>query len=161
MTPNWELNSNFARLTHVIRLQDDESASAIFWIISAIVAVVGCFWFLVFDLSQPTIYPNPGLAAYTPPAGTRLLPLWRRSDAPELATLSSEPPSPLTALARTVDHKEVSELPARNRPRVAIRANEQRTSAYGQQWDYGYGDRNSNRVWSDPHKMSGGPKSSF
>jgi hypothetical protein len=164
-TPSRELNEDFARLGHMIRrskLQNDEWAPSVIWIVSAIIAIIGCFWFLIFDLSQPIIYSNPGLAAYTPPPGTRLLPLPRRSDAPELADLANEPPSPLTALARALDQKEVmSEPPARKRPRVTAGENEQRTSDYGQQWNYGYGDRNSNRASSGPHKMSGGPKSSF
>jgi hypothetical protein len=144
------------------QLQNDEWAPSVFWIVSAITATVGCFWFLIFDLSQPTMYPNPGLAAYTPPPGTRLLPLPRRSEAPELADLPNEPPSPLTALARVLDqHEMMSEPPARKRPRVAAGENERRTSDYGQQWNYGYGDGNSNRASSSPRKMSGGPKSSF
>jgi hypothetical protein len=144
------------------KLQNDEWAPSVIWIVSAITAVVGCFWFLIFDLSQPTVYPNPGMAAYTPPPGTRLLPLPRTSDAPELADLPNEPPSPLTAMARALDQKEaVPEPSPHKRPRVAAGENEQRTSDYGQPWNYGYGDRNSNRAASGPHKMSGGPKSSF
>jgi len=149
------------------KLQNDEWALSVFWIVSAITAIVGCFCFLIFDVSQPTNYPNPGLAANTPPPGTRLLSFSRTSDAPELADLPKGPPSPLTALARAPDQKEVmsespaGEPPARKRPRGAAGENERRTSNYGQQWHYGYGDRNSNRTWSGPRKMSGGPKSSF
>jgi hypothetical protein len=69
------------------KLLNDEWAPSVIWIVSAITAVVGCFWFLIFDLSQPTVYSNPCVAAYMPPPGTRLLPLPRTSDAPELADL--------------------------------------------------------------------------
>jgi len=144
------------------KLQNHELGPAVIWIVSAITAVVGCFWLLIFDLSRPTVYANPGVPAYTPPPGTRLLPLPRTSDAPELADLPNEPPSPLTAMARAIDQKEaVPELPARKRPSVAVDENEQRTSDYRQQWNSGYGDRNSNRAGSGPRKMSGGPKSSL
>ena len=118
--------------------QSDEWALPVFWIVSAITAILGCFWFLIFDLSQPTIYPNPDLAASRPRPLPRLLPLPRMSDAPQLADLPNEPPSPLTAFARTPDQREVmSESPARKRHRVTAGENEQRTSDYGQRWDYG------------------------
>ena len=128
------------------------------WIVSAITTILGCFLFLIFDLSQPTVYSNPGAAVYTPPAGTRLLPLPRTSDAPELADLLNEPPSPLTALARALDQKEaVPEPPARKRPSVAVDENQQRTSDHRQQWNSGYGERNGNRAGSGARKMNGGP----
>jgi hypothetical protein len=78
-----------------LKSQSDESVLPVFLILSAILTVVGSLWLLLFYFSQPTIYPNPGLAAYVPPPGTRLLPLLRKSDAPELANLQDEPPSPM------------------------------------------------------------------
>jgi hypothetical protein len=51
-------------------------------------------------LMQPRVLPNVGLAAYQPPPGTRIIPLPRKMDAPELAELpvavvASEPdPTP-------------------------------------------------------------------
>jgi len=147
-------SARFGQMVRRLKLQHDELGPAVIWIVSAITAVVGCFWFLIFDLSQPTVYSNPGVPAYTPPAGTRLIPLPRTSDAPELADVPNEPPSPLTALARALDQKEtVPEPPARKRPSV------ERTSDYRQQWNSGYSERNSNRAGSGPRKMSGGPKS--
>jgi hypothetical protein len=83
-------------------------------------------------------------------------------DATENADLPNELPSPLTAMARALDQKEVAaESPAHKRPRVAAGENEQRTSDSGQPWNYGNGAGNSNRAWSGPRKISGGPKSSF
>jgi hypothetical protein len=143
-----------------LKSQSDESVLPVFLILNAILAVVGSLWLLLFYFSQPTIYPNPGLAAYVPPPGTRLLPLLRKSDAPELANLQDEPPSPLAALAQAQDQK-MFERPARRRPRVAIRENEHWISDYGQQSNSGHGDWSGNRPWSSPRKMSGGPKSSF
>ena len=145
-----------------LKFQSGESALPLFWIVTAISAVVGCFSLLLFYFSQPTIYPNPGLARYMPPPGTRLLPLPRKSDAPELADIPAEPPSPFSALAQAqVKKEETSELPARKRPRVTTRENDQWPSDYGQQWNSGHRDWSSNRAWSGPRKMSGGPKSSF
>jgi hypothetical protein len=143
-----------------LKSQSDESVLPVILMLSAILAVVGCFWLLLFYFSQPTIYPNPGLAAYVPPPGTRLLPLLRKSDAPELANLPDEPPSPLAALAQAQDQKRF-ESAARRRPRVAIHENDHWTSDYGQQWNSGHDDWSGNRAWSSPRKMSGGPKSSF
>jgi hypothetical protein len=154
--------AGFALIAKSWKSQSDEGALPVFWIVSAITAILACFWFLIFDLSQPTIYPNPSFAAPRPPPRTGLVPLPRMSDAPQLADLPNEPPSPSTAFARAPAQREVmSESPARKRHRVTAGENEQRTSDYGQRWDYGYGDRNSNRAWSGAHKMSGGPKSSF
>jgi hypothetical protein len=46
-----------------LKSQSDESVLPVFLILSAILAVVGSFWLLLFYFSQPTIFPNPGLAA--------------------------------------------------------------------------------------------------
>jgi hypothetical protein len=143
-----------------LRSQSGELVLPMFLILSAILAEVGCFWLLLFCFSQPTIYPNLGLAAYVPPPATQLVPILRKSDAPEVANLPDEPPSPLAALAQAQDQK-MFESPARGRPRVAIHENDHRISDYGQQWNSGHGDWSGNRAWSSPRKMSGGPKSSF
>jgi hypothetical protein len=140
-----------------LKSQSDELVLPVFLILSAILAEVGCFWLLLFCFSQPTIYPNLGLAAYVPPPATQLVPILRKSDAPEVANLPDEPPSPLAALAQAQDQK-MFESPARTRPRVA---NDHSTSDYGQQWNSGHGDWSGNRAGSSPRKMSGGPKSSF
>src|ERR1700730_6622677 len=129
--------------------QSDEWVVPLFWFLSVILAGAACLFLLLYSLSNPTEYANPGIAAYTPPHGTRLLPLPRKSDAPELAELPAEPASPLTALAQaqTSQKGAMSEPPARKRPRVATPENDQRTSDYGQQWNYGFGAWTSNRAW--------------
>jgi hypothetical protein len=131
--------AGFALMAKGWKSQSDEWAAPLFWIVSAILAVVSYFTLLI-----------------------RLLPLPRQSDAPELVDLPDKTPSPLTALAQAQTNKKgvMSELPARKRPRAA-REGDQRTSDYGQRWNYGYGAWDSNRAWSGPHKMSGGPKTSF
>ena len=143
--------------------RSDEWAPPLFSIIGAITAIVGCFWLLLFDLSRPTIYPNLGLAAYTPPPGTRLLPLPRKSGAQELADLPDEPPSPLTALAQAkANEKPVkvdSPTAARKHVRAAPREYDQRTLGYAQEWNYGQSDWNSNRAWSGRRNLTGGPES--
>jgi hypothetical protein len=139
-----------------------EHALPLLWTVTAITAIVGCFWFFLFYLSQPTIYPNPGLAAYMPPPGTRVLPLPRESDAPVLADLPTEPPSPLAAMAQAqVSQKQMKDAPpARKHPRTVPRENEQRITGYAEQW-YGYGNWESNRAPSSGPRVTGGPKSWF
>jgi hypothetical protein len=79
--------------------QADEWALPFLWTVGAIAALCGCFWLLVVYLSHPTVYSNPGLAAFTPPPRTRLLPLPREMDAPEVGDLAGDPPSQVTTLA--------------------------------------------------------------
>jgi len=42
---------------------------------------------MLYWLMQPKVLENPGMAAYHPPPGTRLVPFARKSDAPELASV--------------------------------------------------------------------------
>ena len=136
----------------------NEIAQPILWTVTAITMVIGCFWFFVFYLSQPTIYPNPGLAAYTPPAGTRLVPIPRKSDAPDLADIPESSPSPLTAMAQApLREKEVKDL--RKHAHAIPREAEQPMVGYPQQWS-GDSNRGNSRVPSSP-RMTGGPKSWF
>jgi hypothetical protein len=143
-----------------LKSQTDESVLPVLLILSAILAVVGSFSLLLFHFSQPTTYPNPGLAAYRPPPATRLIPVPRNSDAPELANLPDQPPSPLAAFAQA-QKIEMPETPAPKRPRAAVHETDRATSDYAQQWNSGQGDLSGNRAWSGARKMSGGPKSSF
>jgi hypothetical protein len=143
-----------------LKSQIDESVLPVLLILSAILAVVGSVSLLLFHFSQPTTYPNPGLAAYRPPPAPRLIPLPRKSDAPELANLPDEPPSPLAAFAQA-QKIEMSETPAPKRPRAAVHETDHATSDYAQQWNSGQGDLSGNRAGSGARKMSGGPKSSF
>jgi hypothetical protein len=63
--------------------------------------MAGIFFILYWQL-QPATIANAGKSAYVPPPQTRLIPLARKMDAPELAEI---PPlaSPLEALARVED----------------------------------------------------------
>jgi hypothetical protein len=137
----------------------DEWAAPVFGVLAAILAGAACVFLLLYDLSQPTISPNPGVAAYTPPPATRLVPLPRRSDAPALADLPGDPESPLTALAQAQasDQPVKRDIPppVRKRPRGDPRGDAQRKPGFVQQWDYGY------RGWNNNRAFSGGPKSWF
>jgi hypothetical protein len=146
----------------------------LFCFLGAILAAAGCFFFLLHSLYQPTINRNPGVAAYVPPPGTRLVPLPRKSDAPELADLPADPPSPLTALARAQAGDQPAKRDIRPSPRKHPRTDfaeydqrgydqrgydqrgyDQRGYGFVQQWNNGSRGWNNNRAWS------GGPKSWF
>ena len=130
----------------------DEWAVPAFWFFSVILAGGACLFLLLYSLSKPNVIANPGIAAYAPLAGTRLLPPPRKSDAPELAELPAEPPSPLGALAQadTSENQAKSDVrpPARKRPRVDPREYDQLRFGYAQQWNDGHRDWNNNRSWS-------------
>jgi hypothetical protein len=133
-------------------------------IAGTILAVCGLFLAALHSLAQPTVYENPGLAAYTPPAATRLVPLPRVSDAPELAQLPDLPSSPLTALAQAeATDKPATDKPASEKPakpahqavhkhaRAIPRGYDQQRSGYAQQ-NYENRDWNSNRAWAGGFK---------
>jgi hypothetical protein len=151
----------------------DDLAGPIICLLGSISAV-GVFGFALFYLSQPAIYPNPGLAAYTPPAATRLVPLPRISDAPEVAseqaTLGDEPPSAETALAQAQKptkesdpsgHEHARALPHQSDPRAFGYSQPWDKFGYAQQWNGRYRDSSFNRGGGARPRMSGGPKSSF
>ncbi len=143
----------------------DEWATPVFGVLGVMVTGAACFFLALFELSRPTINPNPGLAAYTPPPATRLVPLPRRSDAPELAELPADPPAApasalsALALAQAGDQpvKRDAHPPARKHTRVVDPGDsDQRKLGYVQQpWDFGYRGTSNNRTFS------GGPKSWF
>jgi len=129
---------------------DDQAGAIQLWILSLILAGVGGFCLLFYSVTRPKVYANPGIAAYTPPPGTRLVPLSRTSDAPELADLPAvEAPSPLKAFAQAQPNEKPAKSdvrqPARKRPRADPREYEERKPGYAQQWNYGYHDWNNNR----------------
>jgi hypothetical protein len=139
--------------------QSDQGAVIQFWILGLVLAGAACIFLPLYSLTQPTVYPNPGLAAYTPPPGTRLIPLSRKSDAPELVDLPDEPRAALSAFAQAQTEEKPAKAdvrpPARKRPRVDHRDYEQRRLDNAQQWDHGYRD------WNNKRALSGGPKSWF
>jgi hypothetical protein len=137
----------------------DDWAAPVLGVLAVILAGAACVFLLLYDLSQPTISPNPGVAAYTPPPATRLVPLPRKSDAPVLADLPGDPESPLTALAQAQASDQPVKRhippPVHKRPRGDPRDDAQRKPGFVQQWDYGY------RGWNNNRAFSGGPKSWF
>lgn len=78
---------------------DDWGVSAL-WYLTMLMAGGACFFLVLHTIYRPTVIPNPGLAAYNPPPGTRLLPLPGKHDAPILAALPDVAPDPSTALAQ-------------------------------------------------------------
>jgi hypothetical protein len=122
------------------------------WILVVMLAGAACLFLLLHSLSKPTVLANPGITAYAAPPGTRLLPLPRKSDAPELAELRAEPSSPLDALARAEASENQAKPdvrpPARKRPRVDPREYDQRRFGYAQQRNDGYRDWNNSRGWN-------------
>jgi len=126
---------------------------ALLWSLSAALAVAGCLGLLLYSLLQPSAFPNSGLAAYTPPPGTRLLPLPRKSDAPELAALASqEEPTPLGARAQGERDdirtpKRNAERPVRKRSHPPVRHREPREQ-YARQWNNGWRSDWRSNSWS-------------
>jgi hypothetical protein len=151
-------------MAKTLELQSDEWAAPVFSVLCAILAAAGGFFLLLYFLCQPTVTLNPGLAAYTPPPATRLVPLPRQSTAPELADIppAAAPPalsasSALTAFAQA----QPSDPPAkparpavRKRPRVEPSEHDQRNFGFAQQWNSGY------RGWSD-NRAAGASRSWF
>jgi len=71
-------------------------------ILNALAVTLGltaALFLLLYWLMRPKVFENPGLAAYQPPAGTRLEPPPRASDAPQLADLPAEKAAPMVAEA--------------------------------------------------------------
>ena len=109
--------------------------------------MAGIFFILYWQL-QPATIVNAGQAAYVPPPQTRLIPLARKMDAPELAEI---PPlsSALGALAKVEDtptssHNE-SGRRGKKRHRTEAASRETRRSyravsygSYDRSWQRGY-----------------------
>ena len=139
---------------------DSVAPIAIYLVVLVIVAGLGCvggYW-----LMQPRVLPNLGLAAYEPPPATRLIPLPRKMDAPELADL---PPAPIATVSDQPEQPEIvkktivaaapNPAPRRLKPRRV----DDPMSAYaytdrwGQSERWGYNDRRAygdrwNGSWS-------------
>jgi hypothetical protein len=128
------------------------------WTASTTLGVLGIFALAFHFLFQPTVYENPGLAAYSAPPETRLVPLPGKSDAPALADLPELPQPPSTALAQAQTNeraKPVAHPPFRRRSQATHRENQQPRWGYSPQGNYAYRDWNSNRA------LGGGFKSWF
>jgi hypothetical protein len=130
---------------------------AIYLIIFVSVAGLGAsggYW-----LMQPRMILNLGLAAYKPPPATRLIPLPRKIDAPELAELSTMPADVLDAELppqRTTSKVTVANpkpVARRSKPKSQHVDDVMSAYAYSDRWGHGerrsYADR-SDRSWSSP-----------
>jgi hypothetical protein len=103
--------------------QSPEWGASMLSVFGVLFAGVSVLFVFLYDLLQPTTIPNPGLAAFTPPAGTRLIPLPRQSNVPEPeqglppAPPQSQPSSALSARAQAGAQTSThSDSPARRRP---------------------------------------------
>jgi hypothetical protein len=96
------------------------------------------YWFM-----QPRVISNPGMAAHFAPAATRIEPLLRKMDAPELAEVLESSPRRFRAGQLSSDQsgkadREV-QAPVRKRPRTVVRREQQQPAyGYAQQPGYGY-----------------------
>jgi hypothetical protein len=98
------------------------------------------FFLALYWLLQPKVYANPGLVAYKPPAGTNMLPLPRKLDAPALAELQPllEPSPPVIAKVEAGAEESGRESKVQHKqPRKRHIVRQQRRYAYPQQ-AYGY-----------------------
>ena len=127
-----------AQIRREVRLRGDASSVSVLYAAGPILAGAAALFLVLYELMQPKVLPNPGLAAYVPSAGTRPVPLPRKGD--ELAY----PLSPSTAFAQASESKPDSpDLPAPGRQRahptrVAPREAAPRQPAFAQQWIFGY-----------------------
>src|SRR5207302_288463 len=71
---------------------------------SAYAALAGVFFLLLYWHMQPSVLPNPGMTVRFAPPGTRVEPLPRKMDAPELAAVQESAPSS-EALAYDASHR--------------------------------------------------------
>jgi hypothetical protein len=141
------------------KLPSDDWATPLLGVASVFLAGAAGLFFLIYFLCQPTVNPNPGIAAYSAPPATRLVPLPRISDAPELAELPAEPPSALAALAQARAGDQPPKPPprpvARKRARAEPGEREPRNVGFGQPWNFGY------RGPGNEHAWGGGTRSWF
>jgi hypothetical protein len=119
-------------------------------VLSVMCAVTVAFFMTLNWLMQPKVLENPGMAAYHAPPGTRLVPLPRQSDAPELASLPensatsyaealtpppSDPPKPVKQARKKPPAPKKSRQPELNRTYAQ------------QQWGFDYGPRRNPGSW--------------
>jgi hypothetical protein len=104
--------------------------------------VFGAVSFGAFELMQPSRLPNPGMAAYNAPPGTRLVPKidLEKMNAPMYTALAPELPDPPEA-AVAAEPKEHIVKPPKPPRKVAHREREHQPNraAYAQQWPWGGG----------------------
>lgn len=105
--------------------------------VTPFLAGAAVLFLVLYRLLQPSVIPNPGLAAFVPPVGTRPVPLPRDGNAFDLAY----PPSPSNAFAEASESKPDLPAPGRQRPRpskAAPREHGPREAEVAQQSIFGY-----------------------
>jgi hypothetical protein len=114
--------------------------------------LTAALFLLLYWLMQPKALENPGMASYRPPPATRLEPVPRESDAPELANLPENsnsvfaealsPPQPPMPPKQEARERAKKASPARRR-------NPDPDQSYAQQqrWGPGYGQQRAGS-WS-------------
>src|SRR5947209_19694352 len=131
---------------------------SLFGYLSAAAGLAAVFFFLMYWLMQPSVVPNPGMAAHFAPPATQLEPLPRKMDAPELA----EEPGRSYAAASTADTSATkskaeklpkeARAPVRKRPRTVVRREYQGpVYGYAQEGNGGY-----RQEWSGGSRPWGG-----
>lgn len=108
--------------------------------LSPILAGAAILFLVLHHLLQPSVLPNPGLAAFVPPVGTRSIPLPRDGNA-DLVYPASPEPSPSTDFAQANESKPDLHASGRQRsrpPKVAPRESAPRQSDFAQQLNFGY-----------------------
>jgi hypothetical protein len=144
----------------------DELGPALCLIVTIATLLSGAYYAL-FVLSKPTVYPNPGVEAYHLPAATRILPLPRVSDAPDVAIGEASPggepassstrqasaaPQPPAKEAAPPTHKAAHASQSASRRTFATQhwdnfASSQAWNSFGyvRQWDNSYRNNSSYR----------------
>lgn len=108
--------------------------------LSPFLAGAAILFLVLYHLLQPSVLPNPGLAAYVAPVGTRSVPLPRDGNA-DLVYPPSPQPSASTALAQVSESKPDSRSSGRQRShpsKVVPREPAPRQSEFAQQLNFGY-----------------------
>jgi hypothetical protein len=125
------------------RSRGDDGSVSVLYALGPILAGAAILFLVLYDLLQPRVLPNPGLAAFVPPVGTRSIPLPRDGNI-DLVYPPSSVPSPSTALAQANESKpdlHASGPSGRQRshpPKVALREPAPRQSDFAQQLNFGY-----------------------
>src|SRR5436190_13384076 len=86
--------------------QEDDFTYPLLYILIKLSLIAAGFFAFLFWLYQPIIIENPGVAAYQPPPGTRLVPLPRKMDSPELFEITSAE-SPMVASVEDTNSKVI------------------------------------------------------
>src|SRR5262245_34476752 len=119
-------------------VQDAWTFPAMGYLSGYLAVMAGIFMFLYW-LLQPVTITNAGQSAYVPPPQTRLIPLARKMDAPDLAA-DLQPLNVLNALAQVEDAKPLNNESGRrgkkrNRTETATREF-RRTYAFDRGYSY-------------------------